>query len=244
MYQPKAIMVLAAPLLLITLVACGGQGQTSGGDSGIPQIVVPTEVPTQPPSENGEPAAQLRPTDTPQPAEAVVINPCDLVTADETQSALGEAVAGTYQAQFASCTFQASDGTQLVVFVANGQQGKDLMMQGLESEVQYLGNDAAKAALEILKPQVASLSMADLAAGVNGVETALGAQVTEIQGIGDSAFWTTRDAQKVTQITVLRGENAVSLTLVGKDSATGQSLITAIIGNVVSRLPDNFTLAP
>jgi hypothetical protein len=186
----------------------------------------------------------LRPTDTPQPAETVVINPCDLVTADEVQTALGEAVTGEYLKEFASCTFKASNGNQLVVFVVNGQQGRDLIMQGLESEVQNLGSDAAKSAFESLKPQVASLSLADLVAGVNGIEMAMGAQVTQIQGIGDSAFWTTKDVQKVTQVTVLRGENAFSLTLIGKDAASGQTTLTPIIGNVNSRLPDNFTLAP
>lgn len=178
--------------------------------------------------------------------EPVTINPCDLVSAEQVQSVLGEAAHGTYDASLAVCVFASSSNVanRFVVVTTQGELSKVITMAALQNEITQLGDTNAQQMYDALYPRINSLSLVDLSNQINNIEATMGAQVTPIPNLGDNAFWVWKEAGKVAHLAVIRRDQEASLTVLGQDFATAQASLMPIMTDLLTNLPPNFVLAP
>ena len=116
-----------------------------------------------------------------------MLNTCDVLTEDDLQSILGEAPTGTYDPQFASCSYATSSGPQLIIGAAQGEEARRILMEGMALQLQYLGNPAAQGLFDEVAPNLSDMTLAEIIEVFAPIDTAMGREVTPIDDLGDAA---------------------------------------------------------
>jgi hypothetical protein len=239
--KPKLIVITG--LMLAATLACSLPGQLPGAPSGaVDETTEEEQAPAADTSEDAAPA-ETSPTEAPPTAETVVLNTCDLLSADEVTTALGEGPTGTYDPHFATCNYTAGSGQQLLVIAYQGQIAKDRTNEGMVLALEFLGNPTAQQLYDEIEPQLADMTIAEMADAFSPVEEAMGRDVTPHPELGDASYLVWIDGGSA-QLGVVRGETVTSVVTIGIERATAESIVLTLTETVWARLPERFVPAP
>lgn len=236
----KPELAAIAGLMLSAVLACSLPGQSADISS---QEVTETEERVEeaeaPPTE-APPVEEVSPT-----AEMVMLDTCDLLAPDDVATVLGEAATGTYDPNFASCTYTSSSGQYLIVIAYQGEMARDRTSEGMVLALQQFGDSAAQQLYDEIEPQLATMSMAEMADAFATVEEAMGRDVTSHPELGDAGYlvWIDNGIAGSAQLGVVRGETVTSVVTIGVDRAIAEANVLSVTEIVWERLPERFTPA-
>src|SRR3972149_8468600 len=108
----------------------------------------------------GPPAAPPE-TPTPEPAEAVALDPCSLLTRAEVEAALGTPLGSDAANQLAACAYTAP-GMALSLSAAQGEDAKGWLLAGLDLILLFLGDEQATQMREDIVANASSLSVGEV----------------------------------------------------------------------------------
>jgi YVTN family beta-propeller protein len=227
--RPLTALLAVASL---TAIACGLTNILEERQQGTPtaELAVPTP----------EPTAEV-------PVEKVQLDPCQLITEAEAS----EVLEGPVQMQPAGGTggciyLQQSDDpasfAQLVISAAQGEEAKAFTVFAVGLLAGFSGNPEMMGEFEALNDQLPDLSLAEVLNRMADLFQGAPLTVTQADGPGESALWLAYEDDFYSQGTLLvvRGEEYVSLTMIGSDLASAPDRLATLASTVFDRLPPAF----
>jgi len=189
------------------------------------------------------------PTPTPtQEVERIQLDPCTLLTEAEVAAVLGGAVQmqpalGTGGCSYMFTSPDATTTAQLTLSVAQGEEAKSLSMIGITLLVGFSGDPGMNERFVALSDQVPELSLEELVDQVGSIFQGTGVSATmDSLSAGGSSLWLLSESEAYSQGTLIlvRGDEYVSLTLIGPDAAAAPGPLTHLGETVFERLPPAF----
>ncbi len=242
------VIMLALPALACSFPFGGRATEVPPEPTSAPEPtpVPPTETPTPvPPTETPVPAA------TPEEAEAVLLDICSLVTAEEAAAVLGGPVDVQSQQEMGGCSYslQTTDPTalkHLTFSAAQGEEAKELTLLGLGLLVSLSGDQEAVTAAMELSAQLPELTLEELMAQLAQILIGVGIETTPHADLGDAAYWVTYSNEYLTQGTliVVRDDIYVSISRVGGELDTALDQLAPMAETALDRLPPAFYVIP
>lgn len=242
----KTELMVIVCTMLVGAVACGSPMPSSVVPPGNPtegaveQTQAPAPAKTEP--DQTQPAEQS-PTDVAPDAEPVVLNTCNLLTPEDVQMVLGETPGGTYDPYFATCSYTAAGGQQLIVVAYQGEIARARTNEGMQLALQYFGNPTAQQLYDNVEPQLGAMTITEMVKAFAAVDEALGREVTPHPELGDASYLVWIGGRSL-QLGVVRGETMTSVVTMNMDRAAAEPAIMLLTETVWSRLPARFTPAP
>ncbi len=232
-----AIIVLVM-LMLLPSLACNAINAITGDSD---------QAPTDQPVE--EPTATLSPSQTPEPADRIQLDPCSLLTEDEVAEVLGGPVSMQPAQGMGGCGYmlQSEDPsvmTQITISAAQGAEAKAFSMLSISLFASFSGDPNLMAEVEALNQDLPDRTLTDIFQQMGGIFEETGMQVTQIDEPEESGLWLLYESEFYSQgsLMLVRGEEYTSLTQIGGDMASAPAQLTSLAHLMFDRLPPAFYL--
>lgn len=201
---------------------------------------VATVVPTAtavPPTPTPEPTD----TATPEP-EPVSLDLCSLVTVEEAEAMLGEALSAPPEVGIGNCIYGTATGKSLNIGVAQGDDAKAMSLLSSEIMIMFAGDETAANAFSTLKEQSDSLTVQEVVTEVLSLFAAIGYSTQPIDDLGDLALWSVQSDFNLSSLHLVQDDIYLYINIIGLDEETALETAAPLARQTLERLPLKFTI--
>ena len=179
-------------------------------------------------------------TPTPEPAEAVALDPCSLLTRAEVEAALGTPLGSDAANQLAACAYTAP-GMALSLSAAQGEDAKGWLLAGLDLILLFLGDEQATQMREDIVANASSLSVGEVVRQSLPIYEIIGYQFQAASELGSEAFWGWSELGGG-MLLVVEGETYLGVGVQGMGQDAARAAAVGLAGLVRGRLSARFTV--